>query len=42
LPLYYPDSFVAHDGRVGLYYTWNGISLGIPTALGNKLAFVGV
>jgi len=42
LPLYYPDAFVAHDGRVGLYYTWNGISLGTPTALGNKLAFVGV
>lgn len=42
LPLYYPDAFVAHDGRVCLYYTWNGIALGTPSALGNKLAFVGV
>jgi len=42
LSLYYPDSFIAHDGQVDLYYTWNGIALGTPTALGNKLAFVGV
>jgi peptide/nickel transport system substrate-binding protein len=42
LPLYYPDAFVAHDGKVDIYYTWNGIGLGTPTALGNKLAFVGV
>jgi peptide/nickel transport system substrate-binding protein len=42
LPLYYPDAFVAHDGKVYLYYTCNGICLGTPTALGNKLAFVGV
>ena len=42
LPLFYPDAFVAHNGLVDLYYTWNGIALGTPTALGNKLAFVGV
>lgn len=42
LALFYPDSFVAHDGLVNLYFTWNGITLGTPTALGNKLAFVGV
>ncbi len=42
LPLYYPDSFVAHDGCVNLYYTWSGIALGTPTALGNKLSFIGV
>lgn len=42
LALFYPDSFVAHDGVVDLYFTWNGITLGTPTALGNKLAFVGV
>jgi len=42
LPLYYPGAFVAHDGKVDLYYTWNGIALGTPSALGNKLAFVGV
>jgi len=42
LPLYYPSYFVAHNGRVDIYYTWNGITLGIPMALGNKLVFVGV
>lgn len=41
LSLYYTESFVAHDGRVDLYYTYNGMALGIPIAL-NKLSFVGV
>ena len=39
LSLYYPDSFVAHDGQVDLYYTWNGMALGIPIPQ-NKLALV--
>ena len=41
LSLYYTESFVAHDGQVDLYYTYNGMALGIPIAL-NKLSFVGV
>jgi peptide/nickel transport system substrate-binding protein len=41
LTLYYTEAFVAHDGQVELYYTYNGMSLGIPIAL-NKLSFVGV
>ena len=41
LTLYYTESFVAHDGQVELYYTYNGMALGVPIAL-NKLSFVGV
>jgi peptide/nickel transport system substrate-binding protein len=41
ISLYYTESFVAHDGQVDLYYTYNGMALGIPIAL-NKLSFVGV
>jgi len=41
LSLYYTESFVAHDGQVDLYYTYNGMASGIPIAL-NKLSFVGV
>lgn len=41
LSLYYTESFVADDGQVDLYYTYNGIALGIPIAM-NKLSFVGV
>lgn len=41
LTLFYTESFVAHDGQVDLYYTHNGMALGIPIAL-NKLSFVGV
>jgi len=41
LTLFYTESFVAHDGQVDLYYTYNGMALGIPIAL-NKLSFVGV
>lgn len=41
LTLYYTESFIAHDGQVDLYYTHNGMALGIPIAL-NKLSFVGV
>ena len=41
LTLYYTEAFVAHDDQVDLYYTYNGMALGIPIAL-NKLSFVGV
>lgn len=39
LPLYYPESFWAHNGKVDLYYTKRGIANGIPIPL-NKLSFV--
>ncbi len=39
LPLYYADSYWAHDGKVDMYYTKQGIANGIPIAQ-NKLAFV--
>ncbi len=41
ISLYYTESFVAQEGPVDLYYTYNGMALGIPIAL-NKLSFVGV
>ena len=41
ISLYYTEAFVAHDGQVDLYYTYNGMALGIPIPL-NKLSFVGV
>lgn len=39
LPLYYADSYWAHDGKVDMFYTRQGIASGIPLAL-NKLCFV--
>jgi len=39
LPLYYADSYWAHDGKIDMYYTKRGIANGIPIAL-NKLSFV--
>ena len=39
LPLYYADSYWAHDGTVEMYYTKQGIANGVPLAL-NKLCFV--
>ncbi len=39
LTLYYPNWHWAHDGKVGLYYTPGGVSIGIPVPL-NKLAFL--
>ena len=39
LPLYYSDSYWAHDGLVDTYYTWHGVANGIPIAI-NKLSFV--
>ncbi|MDM7913478.1 MAG: ABC transporter substrate-binding protein [Methanotrichaceae archaeon] len=39
LPLYYQDSYWAHDGKVDMYYTKRGIANGVPIAL-NKLSLV--
>ena len=39
LPLYYQDSYWAHDGKADMYYTKRGIANGVPIAL-NKLSFV--
>ncbi|MBW2058083.1 MAG: ABC transporter substrate-binding protein [Deltaproteobacteria bacterium] len=39
LPLYYPNWYWAHNGRLSLFYTRNGIAIGIPLPL-NKLAFI--
>jgi peptide/nickel transport system substrate-binding protein len=39
ITLFYPDWFYAHDGQVDLYYTYNGIAMGVPIPL-NKMAFV--
>ncbi len=39
LPLYYSNSYWAHDGKVDMYYTKHGVANGIPMAL-NKLSFV--
>jgi peptide/nickel transport system substrate-binding protein len=39
LPLYYANSYWAHDGKVDAYYTKQGIANGIPIAQ-NKLSFV--
>ena len=39
LPLYYADTYWAHDGTVNMYYTKQGIANGVPLAL-NKQIFV--
>jgi len=39
LPLYYADSYWAHDGTVEMYFTKQGIANGVPLAL-NKQIFV--
>lgn len=39
LTLYYPCYYWAHNGKVPLYYTTEGIAIGIPIPL-NKLSFV--
>ncbi len=39
LTVYYPTWYWAHDGKVELFYTWQGIAVGVPIPL-NKLAFV--
>jgi peptide/nickel transport system substrate-binding protein len=39
LTLYYPKSYWAHDGRLPLYYTMDGIAIGVPIPL-NRMSFV--
>ena len=39
LPLYYADSYWAHDDMVNMYYTKRGIAMGTPIAQ-NKQSFV--
>jgi len=39
LPLYYADSYWAHDSMVNMYYTKRGIAMGTPIAQ-NKQSFV--
>jgi len=39
LTLYYPKSYWAHDGKISLYYTMDGISIGVPIPL-NRMCFV--
>jgi len=41
LPLYYPTWFWAHDNSADLFYTDQGIAIGVPLPL-NKLSFVEV
>ena len=39
LALYYPNWYWAHNGRLDLWYTQNGVAIGIPLPL-NKRVFV--
>ena len=39
LTLYYPKWYWAHDGKVNLYYTRDGIASGVPIPL-NRMSFV--
>ncbi len=39
LTLYYPISYWAHDGSMPLYYTMDGIAIGVPLTL-NRMCFV--
>jgi peptide/nickel transport system substrate-binding protein len=39
LTLYYPKSYWAHDGSLPLYYTMDGIAVGVPIPL-NRICFV--
>jgi peptide/nickel transport system substrate-binding protein len=39
LTLYYPKSYWAHDGSLPLYYTMDGIAIGVPIPL-NRMSFV--
>ena len=39
LTLYYPKWYWAHDGTVDLYYTKDGVAVGVPIPL-NRMAFV--
>jgi peptide/nickel transport system substrate-binding protein len=39
LTLYYPKSYWAHDGSLPLYYTMDGVAIGVPIPL-NRMCFV--
>ena len=39
LSLYYPKSYSSHDGSLSLYYTMDGIAIGVPIPL-NRMCFV--
>ncbi|MFC1926237.1 ABC transporter substrate-binding protein [Chloroflexota bacterium] len=39
LTLYYPKSYWAHDGSLSLYYTMDGVAIGVPIPL-NRMCFV--
>jgi peptide/nickel transport system substrate-binding protein len=39
LTLYYPRSYWAHDGGLPLYYTMDGVAIGVPIPL-NRMCFV--
>jgi peptide/nickel transport system substrate-binding protein len=39
LTLYYPESYWANDGSLPLYYTMDGIAVGVPIPL-NRMSFV--
>jgi len=39
LTLYYPKWYLAHDGRVDLFYTKDGVASGVPIPL-NRMSFV--
>jgi peptide/nickel transport system substrate-binding protein len=39
LTLYYPSSYWAHDGNLDLYYTADGLAIGVPIPL-NRMCFV--
>ncbi len=39
LTLYYPTTYWAHDGSLDLYYTADGIAIGVPIPL-NRMCFV--
>lgn len=39
IPLYYSNSYYVHDNKVNLYFTIEGIAIGIPIPM-NKMSFV--
>ena len=39
LTLYYPKSYWAHDGSLTLYYTMDGVAVGVPIPM-NRMSFV--
>jgi peptide/nickel transport system substrate-binding protein len=39
ISLYYPKSYWGHDGEIQLYYTMDGVAIGVPIPL-NRMCFV--